>query len=138
MATLPPAFFQFEPSEIASITQARPLRVTTTSNHGYLTGMTIRFVIPLNWGMQEIAFKHFPIKKISDTEFDVYVSLTPEVPLDGRAFSALIDPNDGTIAMVNMFGESSCQIQNLIWQSNTVFCDSQISDATSNIKEFLT
>lgn len=39
---------------IASITQDFPMLVTTTTNHKYVSGMKVRFLIPSIFGMQEL------------------------------------------------------------------------------------
>lgn len=39
---------------IASITNAFPMVVTTEENHGYVAGMEVNFLIPPQFGMQEL------------------------------------------------------------------------------------
>lgn len=39
---------------IESITQAYPMVLTTTQNHGYTAGMMVRFLIPPGFGMIEL------------------------------------------------------------------------------------
>jgi hypothetical protein len=40
--------------DIASITNAFPMVVTTVEDHGYVAGMEVRFLIPGEFGMQEL------------------------------------------------------------------------------------
>ncbi len=39
---------------IASITQSNPATLTTTSDHNYVAGMNVSFLIPKAFGMQEL------------------------------------------------------------------------------------
>jgi|SRR5579859_1448562 hypothetical protein len=39
---------------IASITNANPMVVTTVDDHGYVAGMDVRFLVPPEFGMQEL------------------------------------------------------------------------------------
>lgn len=39
---------------IASITNANPMVITTVENHGYVAGMDVRFLVPVQFGMQEL------------------------------------------------------------------------------------
>jgi hypothetical protein len=58
-------------SEIASITTANPGVVTTTSPHGYLTGLYVRLVFPDTFGMPEVAGQVFLIDVLSPTTFSI-------------------------------------------------------------------
>lgn len=75
---------------IAAITRANPGVVTTTQNHGYLTGIFVRLVLPANFGMQQVNEQIYKITVLSpmtfainqDTSnFDAFVvSTTIQVP----------------------------------------------------------
>ncbi len=40
--------------DIASITNAYPMVVTTVNDHGYVSGMVVTFLIPISFGMIEL------------------------------------------------------------------------------------
>lgn len=40
--------------QIASITNANPMVVTTSNDHGYVAGMDVTFLIPTQFGMQQL------------------------------------------------------------------------------------
>lgn len=128
-------FYQIEPLQMTSITTSRPPVVTVPSNTTFKSGMAVRFHIPASWGMQQITTRIFPIKVTSDTTFEVYETLVPEFPLDARFFNPFSDPNNGTVADVAVVGSLPIPQNNLPWEQATVYADSQIKDATANVRQ---
>lgn len=68
----------FTPSSqtISGITNASPAVVTTSGNHGYSTGLIIRFFFPLQVGMQNLNGQQFEISVLSPTTFSIPVNST--------------------------------------------------------------
>lgn len=64
-------FFIPNRQEVSTITQANPGVVTTTQDHGYETGLNVRFFFPLNVGMNQLEDKIVEITKIDDTNFSI-------------------------------------------------------------------
>ena len=69
-------FFVPNRQTVSEITQARPGIVTTTQDHGYETGLCLRFFFPLNVGMNQLRDKEVRIIKIDDTSFSIGVDTT--------------------------------------------------------------
>jgi hypothetical protein len=75
--------------QISAITQANPAVVTTTFDHGYITGTIIRLYIPLTHGMQQAQHAFSSITVLGDTTFsmdslntitfDAFVLPAPEI-----------------------------------------------------------
>lgn len=61
---------------ISDITRANPGVVTTTQNHGYLSGLFVRFFFPLNVGMNQLKDKVVEITVIDDTNFSFGIDTT--------------------------------------------------------------
>ncbi len=69
-------FFVPNRQTVSTITQARLGVVTTTQDHGYDTGLCLRFFFPLNVGMNQLRDKVVRITKIDDTSFSIGVDTT--------------------------------------------------------------
>lgn len=52
--------------DIASITNAYPMVVTTTVDHGYVAGMMVSFLIPIQYGMGELNGSNLQVVTILD------------------------------------------------------------------------
>ena len=70
---------------IASITQANPCVITTVSNHGYIAGMDVTFLIPSQFGMVQLNGINAQVLLVTSN------SLT--VNLDTTAFSVFAYPS---------------------------------------------
>ena len=91
---------------IASITNAYPALVTTTTDHGYTTGMIVRLVIPPAKGMQEVNQLTGKITVTGADTFTIDIDTTnfePFVTVPPAGISQLID----ICAQVNPVGESN-------------------------------
>jgi hypothetical protein len=62
--------------QVAGITNANPAVVTTTQNHGYLSGLLVRFYFPINFGMTQVNGIVYPITVLSPTTFSIPVDST--------------------------------------------------------------
>lgn len=69
---------QFVPNrqQVSAITNANPAVVTTTQPHGYLTGLSIRFYFPVNFGMMQLNGNIYQIIVLSPTTFSLNVDST--------------------------------------------------------------
>ena len=65
---------------IDSITSANPAVVTTTENHEYVTGMDVRFQIPLSFGMRQLNNITAQVTVIDDVSFSINVNTTSMQP----------------------------------------------------------
>lgn len=72
----------FEPirREVESITQANPAVVTTTEDHGYYSGLYVRFFFPANFGMYEVNKNVYQATVLTSDTFSIDV--------DTRTFEA--------------------------------------------------
>lgn len=70
---------------ILSITNASPMVVTTDGDHGYVTGMEVRFLIPTSFGMQEL-------NKLDAVQVIALTSDTLTMNLDSRGFTSFQYP----------------------------------------------
>lgn len=72
----------FEPIRrtVSSITRANPGVVTTTADHGYYSGLYVRFFFPANFGMPEV--------KGNVYQATVLTSDTFSIDVDTRTFEA--------------------------------------------------
>src|SRR3989304_1395168 len=59
---------------ISNITRANPGVVTTSSDHGYSTGLFVRIVCPVGIGMNELLNKAFEITVLTDDTFSIGVN----------------------------------------------------------------
>lgn len=62
--------------QVSAITNANPAVVTTTQNHGYLTGLFVRFYFPVNFGMNQLNGNVYEIAVLSPTTFALNVDST--------------------------------------------------------------
>lgn len=70
---------------IASITNANPMVVTTDEDHGYVAGMEVRFLIPSQFGMQEL-------NKVDAAQVIALTANTLTINLDSSAFTTFQYP----------------------------------------------
>lgn len=61
---------------ISNITNGNPASVTTTFNHGYITGMIVRLNVPRNFGMYEVNQLYAPITVTGNTTFTIELDTT--------------------------------------------------------------
>jgi hypothetical protein len=61
---------------IAAITQSNPASITTTQNHLYLNGMTVRIDIPPGYGMQQMNQLFGEIIVTGNTTFIISIDST--------------------------------------------------------------
>lgn len=61
---------------MSAITNANPAVVTTTQDHGYDTGLIVRFYFPLNVGMNNLNGQDFEISTLSPTTFSIPIDST--------------------------------------------------------------
>lgn len=71
-------FFVPNRQTVIGITNANPAVVTTSQDHGYDSGLIVRFFLPLNVGMNIINGQEF--------EIDVLSSATFSIPIDSSHF----------------------------------------------------
>lgn len=67
---------------ISSITRTNPVMVTTSFNHGYSTGLTVRLLVPDGYGMSEINGLYSPITVTSNTTFTMEIDSRSFTPFD--------------------------------------------------------
>lgn len=65
---------------IDSITNANPGVVTTTQDHGYLTGLFVRLTFPVSFGMPNVNNQVFEITVLSSNTFSIPVNTTNFAP----------------------------------------------------------
>lgn len=87
---------------ISAITQANPAEITTTFDHGYITGTIVRLDIPKAVGMQQADQFTGPITVTGTTTFTI--------PMDSTSFDPFAippspSPHDNTCAQVVPIGE---------------------------------
>ncbi len=73
IGALPNPIFMPAMRDIAAITNAFPALVTTTFNHGYITGSIVRLYVPLNFGMNQANWLTGSIIVTSSTQFTINV-----------------------------------------------------------------
>jgi len=66
-------FFIPNRQTISTITRANPGVVTTTEDHGYETGLCVRFFFPLDVGMNQLEDKVVKITRLDATSFSIDV-----------------------------------------------------------------
>ena len=71
---------------ITEITNAFPARVTTSTDHDYLSGEIIRIQVPLSHGMRQINQQYAPITVINNVSF--YIAI------DARSYEPFVIPMD--------------------------------------------
>lgn len=67
-------------NQVSNITNANPGVVTTTTNHGYLNGLYVRFQIPPDYGMNQLGSNIYLIEILSPTTFSINVDTTNYTP----------------------------------------------------------
>ena len=67
-------FFIPNRQEIESITLANPGVVTTTEDHGYLTGLYVRLFMPNGFGMPQVSNRVFLITVLTSDSFSIPVN----------------------------------------------------------------
>ena len=92
---------------IQSITNANPAVVTTTFDHGYISGTTVRLDIPVVDGMQEADKKVGTITVTGATTFTIDIDTTN---FGVFAIPVAPDPHDQICAMVVPVGEVNSQL----------------------------
>jgi len=70
---------------IESITNAFPMVLTTVEDHGYVLGMEVRFLIPSQFGMQEL-------NKVDSVQVIAITADTLTIDLDSREFTTFQYP----------------------------------------------
>ena len=93
----------FRVQTILSITQAFPMVVTTVMDHGYVAGMNVRFLIPLQFGMVQL--NEIEVQVIGVTNNSLTINLdstgfTPFAypsPLPGAYTSPSVIPNSSGV-----------------------------------------
>lgn len=70
---------------ILSITKANPMVVTTLQDHEYVAGMNVNFLIPIQFGMQELNLKTLQVISLT--------SNTLTLNLDSTSFSVFSYPS---------------------------------------------
>lgn len=66
--------------QIASITQANPMVVTTTNDHGYVAGMNVTFLIPGMFGMTQLNGQNLQVTAITSKTLTINVDSTHYTP----------------------------------------------------------
>jgi hypothetical protein len=73
-------FFIPNRQTVSAVTNAQPAVVTTSQDHGYESGLQVRFFFPLDVGMNELNGQIFQITKIDSTNFSI--------PIDSSNFDS--------------------------------------------------
>jgi len=76
---------KFPHMEISAITNAFPMVLTTTTDHDYVQGMNVAFLIPLQYGMQQLNGKNGNILSVT--------SDTMTIDIDSSLFSPFSIPS---------------------------------------------
>lgn len=84
---------------IASITQANPMVVTTVNDHGYPTGIMVKFLIPTQFGMVQLNSVTAQVIGVTNNSLTINVDSTSFTafaypsPLPSAYTSASVIPN---------------------------------------------
>lgn len=99
--TIPLIPFTPQARVISNITNAFPAVVTTTSSHGYLTLLLIRFFLPIPtyFGMQQLNGQFAQITVLSPTTFSV--------PIDTRQMNAFTSAGTHQVPQVIAMAENA-------------------------------
>jgi len=65
---------------ILSITQAYPMVVTTVDDHGYVAGMKVTFLVPTQFGMDQLNYQNIQVLSVTNNTLTCNVdssNLTP-------------------------------------------------------------
>ncbi len=69
-------FFVPNRQTVTAITTANPAVVTTSQDHGYDSGLIVRFYFPLNVGMNNLNGQEFKITVLNATTFSIPINST--------------------------------------------------------------
>jgi hypothetical protein len=121
-------------SAISDITRAIPTVVTTSDDHGLITGNIVRLHVPKNYGMVELNQLAVSVTVLSTTTFSCqYSQIPPGVNVDSRNFTAFTIPSDPSFtAEVLCIGSGPTPPNDVDWQSLSGFCESTVEDAELN------
>lgn len=86
------SYFVPNRQQIQSISNANPAVVTTTQDHGYLTGLVVRLTFPVTFGMPEVNGQIF--------EITVLTTRTFSIPVNSTAFQAFTVASTTQVAQV--------------------------------------
>lgn len=90
---------------ISSITTANPAVVTTTTDHGYFSGLIVQFFFGPKFGMQQILGKSFTITVLSPTTFSI--------PEDTTNYDPFVIGTTLQSPQVSPVGEVASTLQNV-------------------------
>lgn len=62
--------------QVSDITRANPGVVTTTQDHGYETGLFVRFYFPIDFGMMQVNGNIYEIVVLTPTTFSINADTT--------------------------------------------------------------
>lgn len=65
---------------ISSITNANPMVITTTNNHNYVAGMEVSFLIPGNFGMQQLNVLSGQVLQLTNNTLTIGIDSTRFTP----------------------------------------------------------
>src|ERR1700704_4063861 len=99
-------FFVPNRNTIASITNANPGVVTTTTDHTYHNGLLVRLVIPLGLGMPEVNGNIYEITVLSNNSFSINVDTTNFEPFKSGS-SAITNISNAANAVVTVSSPSN-------------------------------
>lgn len=74
----------FRTQTITAITNANPMVVTTSANHGYVPGLNVAFLIPVQFGMYQLNTLNGEVLAVTNN--------TLTIGIDSTAFSAFAYP----------------------------------------------
>jgi len=121
---------------IASITQANPAVVTTSTDHNLTTGQAVRINVPIYYGMFQVSRKIYQITTLSPTTFSLQYSQVPTATnvdsTNYNPFSIPATPQRFT-AEVLPVGSGPTPLNNTIAQQINGTCVTTLDDATTNI-----
>lgn len=83
--------------QIQSISNSSPAIVTTSTDHGYVSGLSVRIFVPYNPGMENISGRVFSVTPLTVNSFSI--------PLDSTLLSPFSQPGPAVIS----FGGTSRQ-----------------------------
>jgi hypothetical protein len=106
----------YDTVNISTITNANPVIVTTTTDHGYYSGMkaTIENVV----GMTELNFQTYYVDVLNDTQFALFSDANLSTPVDGSVMGTYTSggTSDGN-PILRLKDDDSKLIANGIWST---------------------
>ena len=100
------ASFKPQNRQIQGITQANPCVITTTSEHGYVSGLVVDFFFPLpSFGMQQLTQRSYQITVLSSSNFSI--------DEDSRGFTAFNTAITDQTAQVVPVAETNVDFANV-------------------------